>query len=81
MNSKTPLLIAMDVSILSDFSYLITTGSAIAMSSVLIALLPGISRIYVAMSRDKILPKIFSKIHKNYNSAYVAEMFVCVTIV
>jgi len=76
MNSKTPLLIAMDVSILSDFSYLITTGSAIAMSSVLIALLPGISRIYVAMSRDKILPKIFSKIHKNYNSAYVAEMFV-----
>ena len=81
MNSKTPLLIAMDVSILSDFSYLITTGSAIAMSSVLIALLPGISRIYVAMSRDKILPKIFSKIHKNYNSAYVSEMFVFVTII
>ena len=80
-NSNTPLLVAMDVSILSDFSFLVVFASSIATASVFLALLPAISRIYVAMSRDGIFPKIFSKIHKINNSAYISELFVLLTVV
>ena len=80
-NSNTPLLVAMDVTVLSEFSFLIIFASTIATASVFLALLPAISRIYVAMSRDNILPSVFSKIHKKNNSAYIAEVFVLMTVV
>jgi len=80
-NSNTPLLVAFDVSVLSDFSFLIVFASTIATASVFLALLPAISRIYVAMSRDGILPNMFSTIHKKNNSAYVSELFVLLTVI
>ena len=80
-NSNTPLLVAMDVSIMSDFSFLIVFASTIATASVFLALLPAISRIYVAMSRDGILPNMFSKIHNKNNSAYVSELFVLLSVI
>ena len=81
MTSSTPLLVAIDVSRFSEFSFLIVFASSIAMISVFLALMPGISRVYIALSRDKILPNVFSKIHKKNNSAYIAEVFVLMTVV
>ena len=81
MNSNTPLLVAMDVSRFAEFSFLIVFASSIAMVSVFLALMPGISRIYVALSRDKVLPKAFSNIHKKFNSAYFSEGFVLISVV
>jgi APA family basic amino acid/polyamine antiporter len=81
MNSNTPLLVAMDVSKFSEFSFLIVFASSIAMVSVFLALMPGISRIYVALSRDRVLPKAFSKIHKKFNSAYISEGFVLISVI
>ena len=80
-NSSTPLLVAMDVSRFSEFAFLVVFASSIAMVSVFLALMPGISRIYVALSRDKVLPKAFSKIHKKYNSAYFSEAFVLISVI
>ncbi len=73
-NSLTPLKVAFDVSRFSDFSFLIVVASTIATGSVLLALVPGISRILVAMSRDSYLPNFMKKIHPNFNSAYVSEI-------
>ncbi len=81
MNSNTPLLVAMDVSRFSEFSFLIVFASSIAMVSVFLALMPGVSRVYVALSRDKVLPKAFSKIHNKFNSAYFSEGFVLVSVI
>ena len=81
MNSNTPLLVAMDVSRFSEFSFFIVFASSIAMVSVFLALMPGISRIYVALSRDKILPNAFSKIHKKFNSAYFSEGIVFISVI
>ncbi len=39
---------------------------------------PGI---YVALSRDRVLPKAFSKIHKKFNSAYFSEGFVLISVI
>ena len=81
MNSSTPLLVAMDVSRFSAFTFLVIFASSIAMVSVFLALMPGISRIYVALSRDKMLPQGFSKIHKKFNSAYFSEAFVLISVI
>ena len=81
MNSRTPLLIAMDLSSMSEFSFLIVFASSIAMASVFLALMPGISRIYVAMARDGVLPRALSTIHKKFNSAYISEVLVLITVI
>ena len=73
-NSITPLKVAFDVSRFSDFSFLIVVASTIATGSVLLALVPGISRILVAMARDSYLPSFIKKIHPSFNSAYVSEI-------
>ena len=80
-NSLTPLKVAFDVSRFSEFSFLITICSTIATSSVLLALLPGVSRVLVAMARDKNMPAIFKTIHPVHNSAYIADISVLAVVV
>jgi APA family basic amino acid/polyamine antiporter len=48
---------------------------------VLLALLPGVSRVLVAMARDKNMPQIFKTIHPVHNSAYIADFSVLVLVV
>ena len=80
-NSSTPLKVAFEVSRFSSFSFLISIASAIASASVLLALMPGISRVVVAMSRDKYLPITLSTIHKKFNSAYYADILLSIVVV
>ena len=80
-NSSTPLKVAFDLSRFSNFSFLISIASTIATSSVLLALIPGISRVAVAMSRDRYLPISLSKIHKKYNSAYIADVSITFIVI
>ena len=80
-NSSTPLKVAFDLSRFSNFSFLISIASTIATGSVLLALIPGISRVAVAMSRDKYLPISLSKIHKKYNSAYIADVSITFIVI
>ena len=80
-NSSTPLKVAFDLSRFSNFSFLISIASTIATGSVLLALIPGISRVAVAMSRDKYLPISLSKIHKKYNSAYIADVSIALIVI
>ena len=80
-NSLTPLKVAFDISRFSSFSFLISIASTIATGSVLLALVPGISRVIVAMSRDNYLPTLLGKIHKKYNSAYFSDILISLIIV
>ena len=80
-NSLTPLKVVFDISRFSNFSFLISIASTIATASVLLALIPGISRVVVAMSRDNYLPNSLSSIHSKYNSAYIADILVSIVVV
>ena len=80
-NSLTPRKVAFDISRFSNFSFLISIASTIATASVLLALIPGISRVVVAMSRDNYLPNSLSSIHSKYNSAYIADILVSIVVV
>lgn len=55
-------------------SALVGVGAILGMISTLIAVLYGQIRIFMAMSRDGLLPKIISKIHPVHKTPYVATV-------
>jgi basic amino acid/polyamine antiporter, APA family len=50
---------------------LVTTGALAGITSVLLVLLFGQTRIFMAMSRDGLLPRAFSRIHPRFRTPYI----------
>ncbi|HLD76739.1 MAG TPA: amino acid permease [Rickettsiales bacterium] len=57
-------------------SALVGTGAIAGMVSVLLVLMYGQSRIFFVMSRDGLIPKFFSKMHKKFETPYVSCLVV-----
>ncbi|WP_039651931.1 APC family permease [Clostridium tyrobutyricum] len=55
-------------------SALVGVGAILGMVSVMLAMLYGQVRIFMVMSRDGLIPKIFSKINKTHNTPIKATM-------
>lgn len=53
---------------LNKLSYVISFSAVVATASVLLVFQMGQPRIWMSMSRDGLLPKIFSRIHKKYKT-------------
>jgi basic amino acid/polyamine antiporter, APA family len=53
---------------------IVTTGAITGITSVLLVLLLGQSRIFMAMSRDGLLPGIFSKVHPRFKTPWVPTL-------
>ncbi|MEZ4909212.1 MAG: amino acid permease, partial [Saprospiraceae bacterium] len=69
-----PLAYAFKVVHMDKLSGLIALGAVIAMASVLLVFQVGQPRIWMAMSRDGLLPGIFSRIHKKYRTPWFATL-------
>ena len=52
-------------------SGLISFGAVAGLTSVLLVLMLGQSRVFFAVSRDGLLPPAFSKIHPKYRTPYI----------
>lgn len=59
---------------------LVTVAILIGLSSVLLVLLMAQSRIFYSMSRDGLLPKIFSEIHPKYQTPYKSNVLFAVVV-
>ena len=59
---------------------LVGIGAVIGMLSTLLVMLYGQIRIFMVMSRDGLLPKIFSKIHKKHKTPYIATIITGVNV-
>lgn len=60
-------------------SALIGTGAILGMISTILAVLYGQVRVFMVMSRDGLLPKIFSKIHPKHQTPYLSTIITGVT--
>ncbi|AYD47001.1 MAG TPA: amino acid permease [Arachidicoccus soli] len=59
---------------LNEISYIISFSAVIATASVLLVFQMGQPRIWMSMSRDGLLPKVFSRIHPKYKTPSFATM-------
>ena len=56
----------------------IKLGAIAGLSSVILVMLMGQSRIYYSISKDGLLPKVFSKVHPKHRTPRNATLFACV---
>ena len=53
---------------------IVNVGAVVGLASVVLVLLLGQSRIFYAMSRDGLIPPIYSKVHKNFRTPWLGTM-------
>jgi APA family basic amino acid/polyamine antiporter len=71
-----PMAVAVDKIGLGWFAFLIKVGAILGLSSVMMVLLYGQTRIFYVMSRDGLLPAVFSKIHAKFHTPHINTMLV-----
>ncbi len=80
LNNAEPLASALRANGSNIGSALVATGAITGMTSVLLVLMYGQSRIAFVMSRDGLFPSIFSKLHKKFNTPHVSSIFVALAV-
>lgn len=80
LNNAEPLARALRENGSNIGSALVATGAIAGITSVLLILIYGQSRIFFVMSRDRLIPKSFSKLHKKFNTPHFSVIFVSVAV-
>ena len=80
LNVPAPIALAIDrtgegLAWLSPF---VKLGAIAGLSSVILVMMLGQSRIYYAISRDGLLPKVFSRVHRRRRTPQNATIFSCI---
>jgi APA family basic amino acid/polyamine antiporter len=76
LNVADPMAVAVDAIGLGWFAFLIKVGAITGLSSVMLVLLYGQTRIFYAMSKDGLLPKSFHKVHPKFHTPYINTIVV-----
>lgn len=71
LNNPAPIATAVNQMGLPWFSLLVKLGALCGLSSVMLVLLYGQTRIFFAMARDGLLPKAFGNLHSKYQTPWV----------
>jgi APA family basic amino acid/polyamine antiporter len=76
LNVADPVYVALDAAGpgLAWLKYLTTVGAIAGLASVVLVMLMGQPRIFYAMSRDGLLPEMFSKVHPRFKTPYVSTI-------
>ena len=59
---------------------LVKIGAIAGLSSVILVMMLGQTRIFYAMSKDGLLPKFFSKIHSKTHTPHKSTIFTCIIV-
>jgi APA family basic amino acid/polyamine antiporter len=71
-----PIALAVDKMNLPWFSYLIKVGAIMGLSSVMLVLLYGQTRIFYMMGKDGLLPEVFCRMHAKFQTPWVNTILV-----
>jgi APA family basic amino acid/polyamine antiporter len=71
-----PMAVAVDAIGLSWFSFIIKIGAIAGLSSVMLVLLFGQTRVFYTMSNDGLLPAFFHKVHPTWQTPWINTLLV-----
>src|SRR6059036_4309935 len=74
LNVPDPIAIAADRAGLGWMATLIKLGAIAGLSSVILVMLLGQSRVFYSMSRDGLLPQIVNKVHPRFQTPYITSI-------
>jgi APA family basic amino acid/polyamine antiporter len=77
---KAPLASAFVIRGLNFVAWIVSAGAVAGLSSVLLVLLLGQSRIFYAISRDGLLPAAFSKVHPRFRTPYIPTVLTAIAV-
>jgi APA family basic amino acid/polyamine antiporter len=76
LNVPDPIAKGVDVIGLAWFSVLIKLGALTGLTTVILVLLYGQSRIFYTMSHDGLLPQLFAKVHPRLQTPYLSQLMI-----
>ena len=76
LNVDEPIAKAVDIIGLGWFAVAVKIGAIMGLSSVMLVLVYGQTRIFYAMSRDGLIPPFFSKLHPKYKTPHINTIVV-----
>ena len=80
LNVPAPIALAVDHSGMIWLSPIIKLGAIAGLTSVMLVMLMGQSRIFFAMAKDKLLPPLFAKVHPEYQTPHLSTLVVGVAV-
>ena len=80
LNVPDPMAVAVDAIGLEWFSLIIKIGAITGLSSVMLVLVYGQTRIFYTMSKDGLLPKFFCKIHPKFQTPWINTMLIGIVV-
>jgi basic amino acid/polyamine antiporter, APA family len=80
LNVSSPVSHALILAGLHVTASIISVGAILGLTTGIIALLFGQSRIFFSMSRDGLLPPLFSRVHPRLRTPFLSSIFVGVTV-
>lgn len=76
LNVPDPMAVAVDAIGLPWLSFVVKIGAIAGLSSVMLVLMYGQTRIFYTMAKDGLLPPIFATVHKKYQTPWINTLLV-----
>jgi APA family basic amino acid/polyamine antiporter len=76
LNVPDPIAVGIDQAGIRWGSFLVKLGAICGLTSTMVVMLLGQSRVFFSMSRDGLLPTWFSQIHTRFRTPYISSIFV-----
>src|SRR5881296_907139 len=80
LNVPDPIAVAADHAGLGWMSTLIKLGAIAGLSSVILVMLLGQSRVFYSMSRDGLLPPFVNKVHPKFQTPYITSIITGIAV-
>jgi APA family basic amino acid/polyamine antiporter len=80
LNVPDPIALAADRAGLGWMSTLIKLGAIAGLSSVILVMLLGQSRVFYSMSRDGLMPQFINKVHPRFQTPYITSIVTGVAV-
>ena len=80
LNVPDPIAVAADAAGLGWMASLIKLGAIMGLSSVILVMLLGQSRVFYSMARDGLLPQFVNKVHPKFHTPYITSIVTGVAV-